>query len=91
MFQGKGDVARLVDELMGPLYSNYTRTRPVLVRQARDLLVCEYLGNFNRFREEFCVPAAALLKAILDNVQKVSYHFKITDFYRDGLQNRQKR
>ncbi|GLV42576.1 Puratrophin-1-like [Carabus blaptoides fortunei] len=68
--EGKGDVASLVDRLMGPLYPNYDRTRMVLVRQARDLLVCEYLGNLSRFEAEFCVPAAALLGSIKDRLEK---------------------
>lgn len=71
LLQGKGDVASLVDRLMGPLYPNYDRTRMVLVRQARDLLVCEYLGNLSRFEAEFCVPAAALLGRIKDRLEKV--------------------
>lgn len=74
-FQDKGDVARLMDHLMGPLYSNYDGTRTVLVRQARDLLVCEYLGNIARFEEEFCIPAAQLLKAMKDQVEKVRFSF----------------
>lgn len=70
LFQGKGgDVASLVDRLMGPLYHNYRQTRTVLVRQARDLLVCEYLGNLQRFETEFCLPAASLLRGVQENIK----------------------
>lgn len=60
---------------MGPLYPNYAITRTVLVRQARDLLVCEYLGNITQFETDFCIPAAQLIKDIKEHVNKASRFF----------------
>ncbi|XP_069671571.1 uncharacterized protein [Periplaneta americana] len=60
----KCDVASLVERHLGTLYPNFPRVRPVLVRQARDLLVCTFHGNLVRFEREFCVPAAELLQAV---------------------------
>ncbi|KAK4877373.1 hypothetical protein RN001_009879, partial [Aquatica leii] len=58
----KGEVECLVDRYFGNLYENYKNSRKCLVRQARDLLVCEYHGSLQRFETEFCVPAAKLLQ-----------------------------
>lgn len=66
MFQWRSETERLTDLYFGPLYPNYSATRSVLVRQARDLLVCHYHGNAPRFETEFCVPAAALMAELLD-------------------------
>ncbi|XP_054273864.1 pleckstrin homology domain-containing family G member 4B-like isoform X2 [Macrosteles quadrilineatus] len=65
VFEAKTEIERLTDKYFGPLYSNYPRTRPVLVRQARDLLVCSYHGNTARFEAEFCQPAAALMQEVI--------------------------
>ncbi|XP_044733590.1 uncharacterized protein LOC123296194 [Chrysoperla carnea] len=65
----KCDVASLVDRLLGPLYPNFKNTRSVLVRQARDILVCEYMGNISKFETEFCIPAATLLRHVKNKVE----------------------
>ncbi|XP_065160574.1 uncharacterized protein [Atheta coriaria] len=62
----KCDVATLVDRHFGELYVNYTHTRWSLIRQARDLLVCEYHGCLKRFEHEFCLPASMLLQTVKD-------------------------
>lgn len=62
LFQVKGDVESLVDKYFGSLYRNYEQSKRGLIRQARDLLVCEYLGNLQRFESEFCIPAQKLLE-----------------------------
>ncbi|KAG8309877.1 hypothetical protein J6590_075037 [Homalodisca vitripennis] len=61
----KTEIERLTDQYFGHLYSNYHVTRPVLVRQARDLLVCSYHGNTARFEAEFCQPAAAIMAEVI--------------------------
>lgn len=61
LFQVKGDVESLVDKYFGSLYKNYEQSKKGLVRQARDLLVCEYHGNLQRFESEFCAQAEKLL------------------------------
>jgi len=66
MFQNKSDVASLVERHLGSLYPNFPRVRPILVRQARDLLVCTFHGNLARFEREFCIPATELLRAVRD-------------------------
>jgi hypothetical protein len=53
-----------VERHLGPLYPNFPRVRAVLVRQARDLLVCTFLGNLVQFEREFCVPASQLLRSV---------------------------
>ncbi|GJQ70975.1 hypothetical protein Trydic_g889 [Trypoxylus dichotomus] len=60
----KFDVASLVDRYFGSLYVNYKTTRKSLIRQARNLLVCEYNGCLQKFEEEFCSPANKLLQFI---------------------------
>ncbi|KDR23948.1 hypothetical protein L798_08872 [Zootermopsis nevadensis] len=64
--RNKCDVATLVERYLGSLYPNFPRVRPILVRQARDLLVCTFHGNLARFECEFCVPASQLLREVRD-------------------------
>ncbi|KAH0811265.1 hypothetical protein GEV33_011527 [Tenebrio molitor] len=64
LFQVKSDVASLVDKYFGSLYENYQLSKNCLVRQARDLLVCEYHGCLHRFENEFCTQAAKLLQRV---------------------------
>ncbi|RZF45669.1 hypothetical protein LSTR_LSTR010392 [Laodelphax striatellus] len=63
------DLEYLVDKHLSKFYPNYSRTRAVLVRQARDLLVCEFGGDLARFGSEFVLPAAELLLPYLDAIQ----------------------
>ncbi|VEN61900.1 unnamed protein product [Callosobruchus maculatus] len=58
----KGEVECLVDRYFGDLYENYEHSRKCLVRQARNLLVCEYHGCLQKFEGEFCVQAEKLLR-----------------------------
>ncbi|CAG9864587.1 unnamed protein product [Phyllotreta striolata] len=60
----KSDVESLVDKYFGGLYKNYERSRKCLVRQARDVLVCEYHGCLLKFEQEFCTQAEKLLRHI---------------------------
>ncbi|XP_044258934.1 uncharacterized protein LOC123007598 isoform X3 [Tribolium madens] len=60
----KSDVASLVEKYFGDLYENFQRSKKCLVRQARDLLVCEYHGCLHRFENEFCIQAAKLLERV---------------------------
>ncbi|KAF4522615.1 hypothetical protein B566_EDAN003597 [Ephemera danica] len=60
------DVAGLVETLLGPLYPNFEHSRAVLVRQARDLLVCRFHGNLSQFEGSFLRPAAELLTSLRD-------------------------
>ncbi|XP_046395693.1 uncharacterized protein LOC124162954 isoform X2 [Ischnura elegans] len=79
--EGKEDVAGLVDLLLVPIYIAAAATdgsapaaaaveaiRRVLVRQARDVLVCSFLGDLKRFRVEFCLPAAKVLQRVKSSV-----------------------
>lgn len=55
-------VANLVDRYLGHLYPEYQEhTRPVLIRQARDLLVCTFHGDLTKFEEDFLSPAANII------------------------------
>lgn len=52
----------MVDRYLGHLYPDYKKfTRPVLVRQARDLLVCTFHGDLLRFEQEYLSPAADII------------------------------
>lgn len=62
--QLKSGVASLVEQYFGSLYVNYKATKNTLIRQARDLLVCEYNGSLQKFEMEFCRPANKLLQFI---------------------------
>lgn len=64
LFQVKSDVAILVEKYFGALYENFELTKKCLVRQARDLLVCEYHGCLQKFEKEYCVQAAKLLQRV---------------------------
>lgn len=58
-----GGISQLVDETLGGLYEPFEDSlRRELVRQSRDILVCNYLGNLNQFHSDFLIPATALLK-----------------------------
>ncbi|XP_021699095.1 uncharacterized protein LOC5571129 isoform X1 [Aedes aegypti] len=55
-------IEKLVDLHFGPLYPDYAdHTRPVLIRQARDLLVCTFHGDLERFEAGFLRPAASIV------------------------------
>lgn len=61
----RNGVADLVDRHLGALYPQYLEsTRAVLVRQARDLLVCTFHGDLSRFEREFLSPAAKLIEVV---------------------------
>lgn len=67
----KCSVAHLVDHYLGKLYPDYeSHTRTVLVRQARDLLLCTFHGDLRRFEVEFLEPAADILKQVKNNHQQ---------------------
>lgn len=54
----------MVDRYLGNLYPEYQEhTRPVLIRQARDLLVCTFHGDLTKFEDEFLAPAADIIDA----------------------------
>lgn len=64
VFQVKSEVEALIDKYFGNIYENYSETKKCLVRQARDVLVCEYRGCLNKFENEFCCQASKLLQHI---------------------------
>ncbi|GAB0100255.1 uncharacterized protein DMENIID0001_162620 [Sergentomyia squamirostris] len=58
-------VATLVDKYLSHIYPGYhDHLRSMLVRQARDLLVCTFHGNLARFEAEFLIPGAKLIDDI---------------------------
>ncbi|KAL9699438.1 hypothetical protein quinque_002879 [Culex quinquefasciatus] len=58
-------IEQLIDQHFGLLYPDYAdHTRPVLVRQARDLAVCTYHGDLERFEEGFLRPAAHIVSGL---------------------------
>ena len=64
---------KLVDKYFSEVYPSYELVREMLVRQARDLLVCQYLGHVANFEKEFLVPASAEARRLIDQVR----HFTI--------------
>ncbi|XP_075229746.1 puratrophin-1-like isoform X2 [Lycorma delicatula] len=65
----KLDMGGLVDKHLSRFYPNYNRTRAVLLRQARDLLICEFRGDLSKFTAEFLIPAEQLLQPFESTVQ----------------------
>ncbi|XP_076357905.1 uncharacterized protein LOC143250793 isoform X3 [Tachypleus tridentatus] len=57
-------VAALTESTLGALYHPFHFVRTQLVRQARDILLCQFLGDFRKFCEEFLLPAGSLLQRI---------------------------
>lgn len=62
MLQNRGDFASLVRNLLGPIYGDSVMN--LLIRQARDILVCAYHGNLENFVRTYLSPAAALLAEV---------------------------
>ncbi|KYN04371.1 hypothetical protein ALC62_05137 [Cyphomyrmex costatus] len=58
----RGDFASLVRNLLGPIYGDSVMN--LLIRQARDILVCAYHGNLENFVRIYLSPAAALLAEV---------------------------
>nr|XP_034173569.1 uncharacterized protein LOC117601202 isoform X1 [Osmia lignaria]XP_034173579.1 uncharacterized protein LOC117601202 isoform X1 [Osmia lignaria] len=56
------DVASLVRNLLGPIYGDGVIN--LLIRQARDILVCAYHGNLENFLRTYLSPAASLLAEV---------------------------
>uniref|UniRef100_A0A182WLP4 Uncharacterized protein n=1 Tax=Anopheles minimus TaxID=112268 RepID=A0A182WLP4_9DIPT len=58
-------IESLIDHYLGPLYPDYAdHTRPMLIRQARDLLVCTYHGDLERFEVDFLRPATDIVREL---------------------------
>lgn len=62
VLQNRGDFASLVRNLLGPIYGDSVMN--LLIRQARDILVCAYHGNLENFVRTYLSPAAALLAEV---------------------------
>ncbi|XP_018347262.1 PREDICTED: uncharacterized protein LOC108751526 isoform X1 [Trachymyrmex septentrionalis] len=58
----RGDFASLVRNLLGPIYGDSVMN--LLIRQARDILVCAYHGNLENFVRTYLSPAAVLLAEV---------------------------
>ncbi|XP_070494733.1 uncharacterized protein Pura isoform X3 [Chironomus tepperi] len=58
-------VSSLIDKYLGQLYPLYMEhTRDVLIRQARDILVCTFHGDLTSFEDIFLSPAAVIIAKI---------------------------
>lgn len=58
-------MSSLIDKYLGQLYPLYREhTRDVLIRQARDILVCTFHGDLTAFEEVFLSPAAVIIAKI---------------------------
>ncbi|KYN21515.1 hypothetical protein ALC57_06129, partial [Trachymyrmex cornetzi] len=60
--RNRGDFASLVRNLLGPIYGDNVMN--LLIRQARDILVCAYHGNLENFVRTYLSPAAVLLAEV---------------------------
>uniref|UniRef100_A0A182NJZ8 Uncharacterized protein n=1 Tax=Anopheles dirus TaxID=7168 RepID=A0A182NJZ8_9DIPT len=66
-----GSIETLIDHYLGPLYPDYAdHTRPTLIRQARDLLVCTFHGDLERFEGHFLRPATAIVRELRCTYQR---------------------
>ncbi|KOX77657.1 hypothetical protein WN51_09322, partial [Melipona quadrifasciata] len=68
---GRGDVASLVRNLLGPIYGDGVIN--LLIRQARDILVCAYHGNLENFLKTYLSPAASLLAEVKSAASETSH------------------
>lgn len=60
-------LSQLVDKYLSDIYPQFIEhTRTVLIRQARDILVCTFHGDLSKFEENFLVPAATIGHKIKD-------------------------
>lgn len=88
-------VQQLVDEFIGPYYANYSETRAVLVRQAKQLLTNVYQGDVVNFHGCFCVPVSEILKKVEETFRKyqvfmMSYsiiYYRLEIVYRNNICN----
>uniref|UniRef100_A0A182IR70 Uncharacterized protein n=1 Tax=Anopheles atroparvus TaxID=41427 RepID=A0A182IR70_ANOAO len=66
-----GSIEDLIDRYLGPLYPHYAdHTRPMLIRQARDLLVCTFHGDLERFEGHFLRPATDIVRELRCTYQR---------------------
>lgn len=67
-FQDICGVSSLIDKYLGQHYPFYFEcTRDVLIRQARDILVCTFHGDLTSFEEIFLKPAVSIIEKIKQN------------------------
>ncbi|EZA60608.1 hypothetical protein DMN91_000116 [Ooceraea biroi] len=59
---GRGHFASVVRNLLGPIYGDGVMN--LVIRQARDILVCAYHGNLDNFVRIYLSPAAGLLAEV---------------------------
>lgn len=58
-------MSSLVDKYLGQLYPLYREhTRDVLIRQARDILICTFHGDLTSFERIFLMPAVEIIEKI---------------------------
>ncbi|CAH1716711.1 unnamed protein product [Aphis gossypii] len=69
-------VQQLVDEFIGPYYVNYSETRAVLVRQAKQLLTNVYQDDVANFHGCFCVPVSEILKKVVETFRKYQHNHR---------------
>lgn len=75
-------VANLVDRYLESIYPDYIdHTRSILIRQARDMLICRYHGDLQRFETDFMIPAAEIIDQVKLSCIKGSVSFSFFYFY----------
>ncbi|XP_076337012.1 uncharacterized protein LOC143239616 isoform X2 [Tachypleus tridentatus] len=58
------EVAALTESTFSAIYQPFCSIKTQLVRQARDILLCQFLGDFKKFQQDFLLPAGSLLQKI---------------------------
>ncbi|KYN35781.1 hypothetical protein ALC56_09895 [Trachymyrmex septentrionalis] len=71
----RGDFASLVRNLLGPIYGDSVMN--LLIRQARDILVCAYHGNLENFVRTYLSPAAVLLAEVKNVASETMYALRL--------------
>jgi transcription antitermination factor NusA-like protein len=71
--QNRGDFVSLVRNLLGPIYGDGVMN--LLIRQARDILVCAYHGNLDNFVRTYLSPAAVLLTEVKNVASETVSYF----------------
>lgn len=87
--QSRGDFASVVRNLLGPIYGDGVMN--LLIRQARDILVCAYHGNLENFVRTYLSPAATLLAEIKCAASETVSYFDIRLRYRRSIPCRSQR
>uniref|UniRef100_L7LXD1 Putative phospholipid binding protein n=1 Tax=Rhipicephalus pulchellus TaxID=72859 RepID=L7LXD1_RHIPC len=65
------DVGRVTTEVLSSLYEPFVSVRSVILRQASEVCSCKYFGDVHRFKTQFLLPVAHLLRLVKTEVHQM--------------------